>query len=74
MDTKSFTVYIKTDNIYVDLAKDFEKRFDTRIRIRIWIRESITYRKKMKKLLDYKENELDNRENNGRVFHIETKI
>ena len=35
MDTKSFTVYIKTDNIYVDLVKDFEKRFDTRIRIRI---------------------------------------
>ena len=29
MDTDSFTVYIKTENIYSDIAKDDEKRFDT---------------------------------------------
>ena len=29
MDTESFIVYIKTEDIYVDIAKDVEKRFDT---------------------------------------------
>ena len=29
MDTESFIVYIKTDNIYKDIAEDFETRFDT---------------------------------------------
>ena len=29
MDTKSFTVYKKTDDIYTDIAKDVETRFDT---------------------------------------------
>ena len=29
MDTGSFTVYIKTENIYVDSAKDVDKRFDS---------------------------------------------
>ena len=29
MDTDSFTVYIKTGDIYVDIAKDVEARFDT---------------------------------------------
>ena len=29
MDTDSFIVYIKTEDIYVDIGKDFEKRFDT---------------------------------------------
>ena len=29
MDTDSFIVYIKTDDIYKDIAKDVEKRFDT---------------------------------------------
>ena len=29
MDTYSFTVYIKTDNIYKDIAEDIEIRFDT---------------------------------------------
>ena len=29
MDTGSFTVYIKTENIYVDTAKDLDTRFDT---------------------------------------------
>ena len=29
MDTDSFTVYIKTDDIYKDIAKDVETRFDT---------------------------------------------
>ena len=29
MDTESFTVYIKTDDIYKDIAEDFETRFDT---------------------------------------------
>ena len=29
MDTGSFTVYIKTENIYVDSAKDDDKRFDS---------------------------------------------
>ena len=29
MDTDSFTVYIKTDHIYKDVAEDVETRFDT---------------------------------------------
>ena len=29
MDTDSFIVYIKTDVIYKDIAKDVETRFDT---------------------------------------------
>ena len=29
MDTDSFTVYLKTDDIYKDIAEDIEKRFDT---------------------------------------------
>ena len=29
MDTDSFIVYIKTDDIYKDIAKDVETRFDT---------------------------------------------
>ena len=29
MDTDSFIVYIKTDNIYKDIAEDVETRFDT---------------------------------------------
>ena len=29
MDTESFIVHVKTDNIYKDIAKDVEKRFDT---------------------------------------------
>ena len=29
MDTDSFIVYIKTDYIYKDIAKDVETRFDT---------------------------------------------
>ena len=29
MDTDSFIVYIKTDDIYKDIAEDFETRFDT---------------------------------------------
>ena len=29
MDTESFIVYIKTDDIYKDIAEDFETRFDT---------------------------------------------
>ena len=29
MDTKSFIVHIKTDNIYKDIAEDVETRFDT---------------------------------------------
>ena len=29
MDTDSFIVYIKTEDIYIDIAKDFETRFDT---------------------------------------------
>ena len=29
MDTDRFTVYIKTEDIYSDIAKDFETRFDT---------------------------------------------
>ena len=28
MDTDSFIVYIKTDDIYKDIAEDFETRFD----------------------------------------------
>ena len=29
MDTDSFIAYIKTDDIYKDIAKDFETRYDT---------------------------------------------
>ena len=29
MDTDSFIIYIKTDDIYKDIAEDFETRFDT---------------------------------------------
>ena len=29
MDTDNFTVYIKTDDIYKDIAKDVEKSLDT---------------------------------------------
>ena len=29
MDTNSFIVYIKTDDIYKDIAEDVETRFDT---------------------------------------------
>ena len=29
MDTDSFIVYIKTEEIYVDIAKDVEARIDT---------------------------------------------
>ena len=29
MDTDSFLVYIKTDDIYKDIAEDVETRFDT---------------------------------------------
>ena len=29
LDTNSFIVYIKTEDIYIDLAKDVETRFDT---------------------------------------------
>ena len=29
MDTVSFIVHIKTDDIYKDIAEDVEKRFDT---------------------------------------------
>ena len=29
MDTESFIVYIKTDNVYKDIAEDVETRFDT---------------------------------------------
>ena len=29
MDTESFTVYIKTDDIYKDISGDVETRFDT---------------------------------------------
>ena len=29
MDTESFIVHVKTDNIYKDIAEDVEIRFDT---------------------------------------------
>ena len=29
MDTDSFIVHVKTDDIYKDIAEDVEKRFDT---------------------------------------------
>ena len=29
MDTDSFTVFIKTEDIYVDIAKDTETNFET---------------------------------------------
>ena len=33
MDTDSFIVHVKTDDIYKDIAEDFETRFDTSNRI-----------------------------------------
>ena len=35
MDTDSFIVYIKTDDIYKHIAEDVETRFDTKIRNQI---------------------------------------
>ena len=29
MDTDSFIIHIKTENLYEDIANDIEKRFDT---------------------------------------------
>ena len=29
METDSFIIYIKTENVYEDVEDDFEKRFDT---------------------------------------------
>ena len=29
MDTDSFTVYVKAENVYKDFAKNIKKRFDT---------------------------------------------
>ena len=29
IDTKSFVVYVKTDDIYNSIGEDFETRFDT---------------------------------------------
>ena len=29
MDTDCFTVYIKTKDIFIEIAKEFETRFDT---------------------------------------------
>ena len=29
MDTGSFIIYIKTEDVYEDIANDVEKRFDT---------------------------------------------
>ena len=29
MDTHSFLVHVKTDDIYKDIAEDIERRFDT---------------------------------------------
>ena len=31
MDTHSYIVYIKTEDIYIDIAEDVEIRFDTQI-------------------------------------------
>ena len=42
MDTNSFIVCIKTEDIYSHIAKDVETRFDS------WIRLPITKRKKEK--------------------------
>ena len=44
MDTDSFIVHVKTDDIYKDIAEDVETRFDTPKRKR----QTITYRKKLK--------------------------
>ena len=45
MDTDSFIVYIKTDDIYKDIAEDFETRFDT------WINEDELGEKIMTRLV-----------------------
>ena len=51
MDADSFTVYIKTEDIYVYIGKDFEKRFDASNC------DSITYSNK-RKIIGLMKNEL----------------
>ena len=48
MDTDSFVFYIKTENLYVDTAKDLETIFDTS---NYKLKRSLT-KGKNKKLLD----------------------
>ena len=49
VDTDSFKVYIKTEDFYLDVAKDIETWFD--IRFELWIRKTISGWEK--KQLDY---------------------
>ena len=45
MDTDNFIVYIKTEDIYSDIAKDVETRFDTSL---LQANQTTTKRKKRK--------------------------
>ena len=45
IEISNFIVYIKTDNIYKDIAKDVETRFDT---VKLWIGQTIAKKKKEK--------------------------
>ena len=45
MDTHSFIVYIKVDDIYKDIAEDGEIRFDTS---KLGVKQTITKKKKQK--------------------------
>ena len=47
MDTDSFIVHVKTDDIYKDIVVDVETRFDTsNWHFKFWNRQTITWRKK----------------------------
>ena len=56
MDTDSFIVHIKTDDIYKDIAEDVETRFDIS---NFEIEEPLTNEKKPKKLSGLMKDELD---------------
>ena len=45
IEISNFIVYIKTDNIYKDIAKDVETRFHI---VKLWIGQTIAKKKKEK--------------------------
>ena len=67
MDTDSFIVYIKTEYIYINIAKDVETRFDT---------TSYELERPLTKAKNTKSNWINDRrttwKNNGKVFRIKT--
>ena len=64
IDTDSFIVYIKTESIYVDIAKDVETKFDT---------SNLRPKKKKKKIYRINERWIRSKDNN-RACCIKIKI